>query len=142
MVAVEAATEVVASSQIESRGVRRRSGVTNGELQRWRLDEVEGGGGGAAAPRSGGGAAPKAGKAEQAPERSPRAARERTGMTHPDPRGGDEPPRGKREGRVACPPAWASKQRGSLARVKFPRGPRAQGKGLDPGGNLGCQTSP
>ena len=48
MVAVEAATEVVASSQIESRGVRRRSGVTNGELQRWRLDEVEGGGGGAA----------------------------------------------------------------------------------------------
>ena len=58
MVAVEAATEVVASSQIESRGVRRRSGVTNGELQRWRLDEVEGGGGGAAAPRSGGGAAP------------------------------------------------------------------------------------
>ena len=57
MVAVEAATEV-ASSQIESRGVRRRSGVTNGELQRWRLDEIEGGGGGAAAPRSGGGAAP------------------------------------------------------------------------------------
>ena len=58
MVAVEVAAEVAASSQIGRRGVRRRSGVTNGELQRWRLDEVEGGGGGAAAPRSGGGAAP------------------------------------------------------------------------------------
>jgi len=35
---------------------------------------------------------------------SPRVARERTGMMFPDPRGGDESPRGKREDRVAEPP--------------------------------------
>jgi len=39
-----------------------------------------------------------------AAERSPRLARERTGMMCPDPRGGDESSRGKREDRVAEPP--------------------------------------
>ena len=46
MVALEAAAdEVVPSSQMDAVGVRRRSSITNGELQGWRLD-----GGGAVAP--------------------------------------------------------------------------------------------
>ena len=44
---------------------------------------------------------------------------------------------GKTRGSGCLPPGMGFQTAGKLSPVKFPRGPRAQGKGRDPGGNLG-----
>lgn len=44
--------------------------------------------------------------------------------------------------RSSIPSPWASKRRGSLALVQFPRGVSTQGKCRDPGEDTGSQTRP